>query len=702
MTTATTSKENPLPLTGGGRKILQQEHYKWMLADCKKSLITESDIERLGWGPCEKGYKIPYIDPATGEPMLTPDGQPFTRIRLRNPKNGCKYLSPKKGGIRCFIPPDAHEAITKTPGLPLFLTEGEKKALCATKFGLPTVGLGGIWNWLEKGKTDALNADLIPYLKGGRDVVLIYDSDATETPKKTRQFADCARRLACALEPYGCKLYRFDLPKLEGNSKVGLDDYIAANHGDTSELRNLIDSQKTLVIPEKAAPGAAITETDTGNARRLVQIHGENIKFVHEAKQWFVWTGRNWNPDNANKVMAMTGTVSDAIRKEAFALDTSTEEAQKKQVALIRWANASLEERRRLSAMRLAAAEPGMTVSIERFDAESWLLNCKNGTLDLRSGKLHNHDRAELLTHLLPIDYNPGAPAPRWLRFIDEIFAGDKSLVGFMQRAIGYSLTGDISEQVCFILHGFGANGKSTMLKTIAKVMGGLARHSDIETFTERDTGRIPEDRARLRGARFVTTSETGRGHRLDESFVKDLSGGEPVTARFLHQNSFEFQPCFKLFMACNHKPGITGTDHGIWRRIRLVPFTQKFDPRKEPDLEFTLEKELAGILAWAVEGCKLWQDQGLGLPDAVKAATESYRSESDLIGLFLDESCTLHECLTAAASDLYRAYRDWADNGGYRAMNQRNFGMGLRERGFERFRSGATGAYHWRGLAIN
>lgn len=457
---------------------------------------------------------------------------------------------------------------------------------------------------------------------------------------------------------------------------------------------------KTLVKPERATPSIAITQTDTGNARRLVNLHGENIRYVAEAKTWYVWNGCCWEPDTTNTVLGYTSTVSDAIRREAFKLDVSDEGNRSQQVQLVKWANQSLDERRRLSMMRLAAAECGMTVSIEGMDADGWLLNCGNGTLDLQTCERRKHDRADLLTHCISIDYDPAATCPRWDRFMAEIMGGDDALVAFLQKAVGYSLTGDISEQVCFILHGFGANGKSTFLNTVGKLLGDLARHASIETFAERDSGRIPEDRARLRGARFVTTSETGRGHRLDESFVKDATGGEPITARFLHQNSFEFSPTFKLFMACNHKPGVSGTDHGIWRRIRLVPFSQRFDPRQEPDLPLTLDSELPGILAWAVSGCRRWQDEGLGMPDAVRTATECYRSESDLLGLFIDECCTVSDCLTVSSGDLYTAYRQWCDNGGYRAMNQRNLGLGLKERGFETHK-GTGGKRCWRGIGV-
>ena len=235
-------KEKPRRASGADEIILNH-NIRWMLQDCQKSLLHADDITRLGFHATKDGYAIPYRDPATGEPMTCPDGRPYTRTRLRFPKRNAKYLSPKNGGIRCFIHADAHEAITQTPELPLFITEGEKKAACATIFGMPTIGLGGIWLWKQSGTDRELNRDLIPYVQNGRDVILIYDSDATETPRKTRDFADCARRLAVALEPYGSNLYRFDLPPAPDGGKVGLDDWLAENAGDTVLLRAIIDGE---------------------------------------------------------------------------------------------------------------------------------------------------------------------------------------------------------------------------------------------------------------------------------------------------------------------------------------------------------------------------------------------------------------------------------------------------------------------------
>ncbi|MCF7854413.1 MAG: DUF3854 domain-containing protein [Candidatus Pacebacteria bacterium] len=226
----------------GANEIITSHNIQWMWEDCQRSLIVKDDLQSMGWHATPDGYAIPYRDPATGEAITCPDGRPYTRTRLRYPQNGVKYLSLKSGGIRCFIHPDAHEAITKTPDLPLYLTEGEKKAACATLLGMPCIGLGGIWLWKQSGTEGDLNHDLLPYVQDGRDVVLIYDSDATETPRKTRDFADCARRLAVALEPYGCRLYRFDMPPGD-SGKVGLDDWLAENDGDTILLREIIEGR---------------------------------------------------------------------------------------------------------------------------------------------------------------------------------------------------------------------------------------------------------------------------------------------------------------------------------------------------------------------------------------------------------------------------------------------------------------------------
>ena len=444
------------------------------------------------------------------------------------------------------------------------------------------------------------------------------------------------------------------------------------------------------------APG----ENETGNARRLVAMFGADLRYVYEAHAWYVWTDTHWAPDARGVALARTADVAEAIRAEALAMDAHTEEARKRQDHLLRWGNQSFSELVRANTLALAAVERGMRVTLDAFNGALWLLNVANGTLDLRTRTLSPHRRDDLHTYCLPVEYHEGATCPRWASFVLEVFNGDSSMVDFVQRAAGYSLTGLTIEQCLFILYGLGANGKSVFVNTLRYILGPLAIHANIETFSSRESGRIPEDRARLRGARVVTVSESNRGQVLDEAFVKDTCGGEPVTARRLHENSSEFTPQFKAWIATNHKPTMTGTDTGIWRRIRLIPFARTFAPAEQDhELADTLRGEAAGILAWLVEGCRKWQDEGLHAPALVESATNEYRTESDTMGQFIEERCTLARELSGAAADLYRTYTAWADENGFRPMTSRSLGLALKERGFEAVRT--AGQRCWRGIGV-
>lgn len=455
-----------------------------------------------------------------------------------------------------------------------------------------------------------------------------------------------------------------------------------------------------LVKPAPATGDAG--ETETGNARRLVAMFGADLRHVHEAREWYVWTGTHWTPDTCGLALARTADVAEAIRGEALGMDARTPEDRARQVRLLKWGDRSLSESVRVNTLSLAACEPGQTATLGDFDADPWTLNCGNGVLDLRTGELRPHRREDLHTYCLPTEYHADAACRRWPAFLAEVFDGDAGLVDFIHRAAGYTLTGDTREQCIFILHGHGANGKSVFVNALRHVLGPLARHANVETFTTRDAGRIPEDRARLRGARLVTVSESARGQALDEAFIKDATGGEPITARRLHENSSEFVPRFKLWLATNHKPTVTGTDEGIWRRLKLIPFSHYFAPaERDPELADKLRAEAPGILAWLVDGCRRWQDEGLHAPAIVEDATAEYRAESDILGQFLEEKTEPAPEASCRANALYDSYRTWCDAGGFRAMNQRNFGLALKERHLSNARGGG-GAYVWRGLRLN
>jgi putative DNA primase/helicase len=346
----------------------------------------------------------------------------------------------------------------------------------------------------------------------------------------------------------------------------------------------------------------------------------------------------------------------------------------------------------------LARSEPGIPVLPEQLDRDPWLLNVRNGTLDLRTGLLRPHTQADLLTKMAAVEYHPGAECSRWLAFLDRIMARSRQLIDYLQRVVGYSLTGDVSEQCLFFFHGSGANGKSTFLKTSKDILGDYALQAVSELLMAKNTEAHPTERADLFGRRFVATIETDDGKRMAESLMKQLTGGDSVRARRMREDFWEFDPTWKIFMAANHKPVIRGGDFAVWRRIKLVPFTVTIpDREKDKNLLDKLKGEWPGILAWAVQGCLLWQREGLCEPEEVREATAAYQAEQDQVQAFLDECCFVHSTAKAAAGALYDAYVAWS---GDRHMTPKAFGQRLQEKGFEPTRlHGGARAYAGIGL---
>lgn len=433
--------------------------------------------------------------------------------------------------------------------------------------------------------------------------------------------------------------------------------------------------------------------TDLGNAERFIALYGSDVRYLPAWKAWIVWDGKRWKLDETLVVVRLAKKCVRAMYKSAQKLSRAVAKAE-----LTKHAIASEAEGRIHAMLRLAAAECAITP--DQLDADPWLLSVANGTIDLRTGKLHKHRREDLITKVSPAAYDVDAPCPRWLAFLETVCAGDRELIAFLQRAIGYSLTGVTSERVFFFLYGHGRNGKSKFLETLRALLAGYAAQADSSTWLERKSEGPRTDIARLYGARLVTSSEVGEGKRLNEQVVKQLVGDETVTARFLFSKEFEFQPSFKVWIAANHRPVVRGTDKGIWDRIRLVPFTVRIpDDQVDPDLKAKLEAELPGILAWAVGGCVLWQRDGLGSSAAVRRATEQYREDSDILGAFLDDCCEPDPDVELPTSTLYEAYVRWCSRGGERAATLTAFGNALEERGFAVLKRG--GVKRRRGLRL-
>jgi putative DNA primase/helicase len=386
-----------------------------------------------------------------------------------------------------------------------------------------------------------------------------------------------------------------------------------------------------------------------------------------------------------------------AIHDEVAAAQSKAERKQLSQHAI-----ASESCGKQASMLFLAQSEPGISVRLTDFDADPWMLNCSNGVVDLRTGEIATHKPDLYCMRFCPVQYDPCEECPHWEQFLATIIP-DADTRAYVQRAVGYSLTGLTDERVMFILHGSGRNGKTTMLETIARVIGTYGARTPTSTLMKRAIGSIPNDIARLVGMRYVYASEAEDGQRLAESVIKDLTGGDTVSARFLHAEWFDFKPRFKVWLGTNHKPEVRGTDQAIWDRLPLIPFTVRIPddqvvPRREIDRRFNAEA--SGILSWAVDGCLKWQREGLGAPRQVRNATNAYREDMDPLKAFMDDLCVVSGEYTCASLELYTAYAEWMKQAGEQhILTHKDFSKRLNERGFSCQRM-ARGV-RWQGIGL-
>jgi putative DNA primase/helicase len=418
--------------------------------------------------------------------------------------------------------------------------------------------------------------------------------------------------------------------------------------------------------------------TDYGNAERLVALHGASIRFC-SALGWLIWDGQRWEKDEGPGITRKALETARILFSQAARQPDSDRRADWVKHSLACEKKAALE-----NAITLAKSIPGISVNIGDFDQGPMLLNVLNGTIDLRTGELHPHRREDLITKLAPVTYDPAAACPQWLEFQKTISSSDQELIRFKQRALGHSITGKTNEEVLFIAYGSGANGKSTEMNAIGKILGDYAGIAQFDTFAIKKNEGVRDDIADLAGARFISASEGESRQRLAEGLVKQLTGGDPMKARHLYRDLFTFTPTFKLWLATNHKPIIRGTDHGIWRRIRLVPYTVTIaEEKRDKDLKHKLEQEYGGILNWLLEGCKAWQALGLGMAKAVKTATDTYKADSDVLASFISNRCVTGKAWSTPSKKLYDAYTAWCNDNGDEAFTSNMFGRLLTERGY-------------------
>lgn len=449
---------------------------------------------------------------------------------------------------------------------------------------------------------------------------------------------------------------------------------------DDDILRRLRDAERKT----RRGAGAIRNTTDTGNGERFASQHGFNVRHCHPWSKTLIWDGRRWALDESGEEMRLAKRTARSIWLEAAKAES---EATRKRLG--DWAAAS-EKRDRLNAMiALARSEQPIPISVETMDSDGWLLNVENGTVDLHTGQLREHRREDYLTKLCPLEYptEAGDDPVLWLEFLDRIFAGNAPLIRFVQKLMGLSLVGEVVEHILPICWGGGANGKSVLIETWLGMLGGdYASKAAANLLMTTKHDRHPTELATLHGKRLVAAVESADGSRLSESLMKELTGGDSIQARRMREDFWQFRPSHTVVLATNHKPVIRGTDLGIWRRIRLIPFTVTI-PEAEQDkhLASRLRAEWPSILRWAVAGCLDWQRNGLQAPDEVSRATEGYRADSDLLGEFISECCVTGEHYEVQAKVLYARYKAWTEERGEFVETQTRIGLRLAERGLRK-----------------
>ncbi|NHM92943.1 phage/plasmid primase, P4 family [Staphylococcus sp. 10602379] len=415
---------------------------------------------------------------------------------------------------------------------------------------------------------------------------------------------------------------------------------------------------------------------DTGNAERLKDKFGDFIRYNYTANSWYYYDGKRWKKDDSGKMKTLVDKVVASLKDEKISAEhyEGYKDEEIKKFRTRHWKD-SRNHNKKENMMK--ECQHLLPIHNHNFDTDFSLFNTQNGYINLNNGELLDHDKNKYFTKISNIEYTDKADCPKWEQFLDDIFLGNQELIKFIQRCIGYSLSGYTTEQVLFVLYGNGRNGKSVFLDVINEVFGDYSTNIQpqvIMTSKLGNNGGPTPELAKLDGARFVTTTEPNEGDRFDEGLLKQITGGDRISARKLHENSFEFTPQLKLWMATNHKPYVRGTDEGIWRRFVIIPFAKQI-PLHEVDRELPqkLKEELPAIIKWCVDGYLEWQRIGLSEPEIVREQRDEYRAEMDSTELFIRDVCETGETKFIRTSQLFKAYDTWArDNHQYRMSNKK------------------------------
>lgn len=433
--------------------------------------------------------------------------------------------------------------------------------------------------------------------------------------------------------------------------------------------------------------------TDTWNAKQFSNMFQGKILWCDPWNTWLIFKEGRWQRDDELKTVDLAKQVAKSMYERASQIDDDNERK-----AFVKW-TLRTESRQALMNM-IELAKPDLSVRPELLNVDKYLLNLRNGTYDLRNDKLLSYSPEDRLTMMANVEYDPDAKCPKWIEFLNKIFAGDQDLIGFVQKALGYSLTGDTGEDCFFIVYGTGANGKTTFLNTIQTVLGDYAAQSRAETFLSKDRDTIPSDLARLKGRRFVVATEFPQGKVIAESLIKSLTGRDELTVRELFGKWFQYKPQFKIWLGTNHKPVVHDNSVGFWRRVKLIPFEVQIPVNERiRNFEDILLEEASGILNWMLEGYREWSKNWLGDTEKIREATAEYRDENDVLRDFLEERCIEDPNASISKKELYQAYVDWSTFNSEKTLSKGTFLRLIEERGYKPYRSNKERG--WKGITL-
>ena len=624
----------------------------------------------------KQNVPVDELGPATAKwDYLDAAGHLLAVVYRYDPPGQKKQFRPWDAKRRKMAPPDPRPLYNQ-PGIAsaaqVVLVEGEKCAQALIDMGIvATTAMHGANAPTDKTDWSALS---------GKAVLIWPDRD-----KPGWEYATQAAQAILSAGAKSCHVLYPPEDAVEGWDAAdaiaeGFDVATFLAHGPRLQMHDVADDSDPVVSSDESVWG-----TEDALALSFTRRYHRDWRYVAGWGKWLVWDGQRWRTEDT---LAATDLIRSVCRQTALRADNPRVATKLASAGTVSGVE------------RLARADRRHAATTDEWDADPWLLNTQGGVLDLKTGRMRPHERTDRMTKITTA--TPGGDCQTWRQFIDEVTGGDKELEFYLQRMVGYALTGSTQEHALFFLYGTGANGKSVFVNTLATILGDYATNAPMDTFMETRTDRHPTDMAGLRGARFVAAIETEQGKRWAESKLKNLTGGDKISARFMRQDFFEFFPQFKLFVAGNHKPAIRNIDEAMKRRLHLIPFTITVPPeRRDKNLQQKLLAERDGILAWAVQGCLDWQRHGrLKPPQRVVDATEEYFEAEDALGRWLDERCVRETCAKSLTAELFNDWKQWAEAAGEFVGAQRRFSDQLITRGLEKWRNG-MGVRGFQGIGL-